>query len=65
MITILGLLLFFVLTGLILWHFNEAVWRVENEEDRDSTRIALQGENPILDTQYIGFTQLGEENSED
>ncbi len=45
MITILGLLLFFVLTGLILWHFNEAVWRVENEEDRDS--LASSQEAPM------------------
>jgi hypothetical protein len=45
MFTILGLLLFFGLTGLILWHFNEAVWRVEDDEDRDS--LATREEEPM------------------
>ena len=32
MITVLGLFLFFGLTGLILWLFNEAVWSADDEE---------------------------------
>ena len=35
MIKILGLLLFFGLTGLILWTFNEMLWRVDDEEGSD------------------------------
>jgi hypothetical protein len=35
MIKILGLLLFFGLTGLILWTFSESLWRVDDEEGSD------------------------------
>lgn len=43
MITILGLFLFFGLTGLVLWHFNEAVWRGENEEASTDCRSSADG----------------------
>ena len=36
MIKILGLLLFFGLTGLILWSFSEALWRMDDEEGSDT-----------------------------
>jgi hypothetical protein len=35
MIKILGLLIFFGLTGLILWTFNEMLWRVDDEDESD------------------------------
>jgi hypothetical protein len=36
MIKVLGLLLFFGLTGLILWSFSESLWRVDDEEGSDT-----------------------------
>ena len=32
MMTVVGLFLFFGLTGLTLWLFNEAIWRADDQE---------------------------------
>jgi hypothetical protein len=38
MITILGLFLFFGLTGLVLWHFNETIWQDDDIGDLSDPR---------------------------
>ena len=44
MITILGLFLFFGLTGLLLWHFNETIWREDDEGGLTDTQSSEGGE---------------------
>lgn len=53
MITILGLFLFFGLTGLILWQFSEALWRESQAEDTNPSQSS-EGEEESKVT-GIGF----------
>lgn len=49
MITILGLFLFFGLTGLVLWYFNETIWQDDDIGDlsgSQSSDVGIEDPNP-------------------
>lgn len=53
MITILGILLFICVTGLVLWQFSEAVWREGQAEGTKSTQPSEEEEESKVSG--IGF----------